>query len=203
VLITFEGIDGCGKSTQINKLSAWLKRQGIAHHLFREPGGTDLSESVRELLLHSAGRMDPVTEMLLFSAARSQLVAEKVIPLLERGDLVILDRFFDSTTAYQGYGRGSASPEDIRQLNRLAAHDIQPDCTFYIRVPVELARKRRAGQKEDRMEQETDRFFQRVADGFELLVANDDRFVALDGTRSPEAIHEEVVARVKILAGHV
>src|SRR5690625_1584067 len=96
-LITFEGIDGCGKSTQIALLREYLEKKGIRFSVFREPGGTSLSEQIRTILLHQKGAMNPVTELLLFSAARSQLIREKVIPLLDKGDIVILDRFYDST----------------------------------------------------------------------------------------------------------
>lgn len=100
MLISFEGIDGCGKSTQINLLKNYLKEKGVKFSVFREPGGTEISEKIRSLLLHETDDMDSVTELLLFSAARSQLVTEEILPRIERGEIVILDRFFDSTTAY-------------------------------------------------------------------------------------------------------
>lgn len=199
VLITFEGIDGSGKSTQIRLLTEWLRTRKIPFHLFREPGGTELSEQIRELLLHSSGPMDPVTELLLFSAARSQLVAERLIPLLKRGDLVILDRFFDSTIAYQGYGRESAGPDEIHRLNHLAAHGLLPDLTIYLRISPTLARARRAEEADDRLEREEDSFFDRVAQGFDQLAEQSDRIVTLDGERPAEKIHRDVVRLVSSL----
>src|SRR5690625_1570882 len=115
-LITFEGIDGCGKSTQISLLREYLEIKGVHFSVFREPGGTSLSEQIRTILLHEKGAMNPVTELLLFSAARSQLIREKVIPLLEKGDIVILDRFYDSKLVYQCFARETV---DIRNINDL------------------------------------------------------------------------------------
>ncbi|MEX2585892.1 MAG: dTMP kinase [Balneolaceae bacterium] len=199
VLVTFEGIDGSGKSTQIRLLTEWLRDRKIPFHLFREPGGTELSEQIRELLLHSSGPMDPVTELLLFSAARSQLVAERLIPLLKRGDLIILDRFFDSTIAYQGYGRESASPDEIHRLNHLVSHRLRPDLTIYLRISPALARSRRAEEADDRMEREEDSFFERVALGFERLAEQSDRIVSLNGERPVEEIHRDVVRLMRSL----
>ena len=197
MLITFEGIDGCGKSTQIDLLTERLKREKIEYHLFREPGGTEVSEEVRKLLLHSRAPMDPVTELLLFSAARSQLIAEKVRPLIEKGNVVILDRFYDSTIAYQGYGRQSASPEQISRLNTLASHGLVPDCTIYLRVSPEVGRQRRDGMKQDRMEREKMEFFERVAEGFEQLAREEARIVVIDGTLSPDQVHLQIVKHLE------
>jgi dTMP kinase len=192
VLITFEGIDGCGKSTQIQLLREYLEIVGIDYHVFREPGGTALSEEIRNLLLHSTGEMDPVTELLLFSAARSQLIAEKVKPLLERGEVVILDRFYDSTTAYQGYGRQSADPEKIMELNRIASHGCVPDITFYLKIDPELAAERTRDGVKDRMERSGDGFFKKVIEGYEKLAEQEKRFVVIDASQSPKAIHDAV-----------
>lgn len=193
LLITFEGIDGCGKSTQIDLLKDWLTQSDIPFSVFREPGGTKLSEKIRDLLLNSKDKMDPATELLLFSAARSQLIAEKVKPRLAAGELVILDRFYDSTTAYQGYGRQSASLEQIESLNRLAGHDLVPDITFYLKIDPEEAEKRTAGAAKDRMESAGQRFFRDVARGFDLLAEENPRFMTLDATQTPEAIHSQIV----------
>lgn len=192
MLITFEGIDGCGKSTQIGLLKDWMAENEIRYSLFREPGGTDLSEKIRALLLDSKGDMNPVTELLLFSAARSQLISEKVKPLLEAGELVILDRFYDSTTAYQGYGRRSASLEQIDVLNRLAGHNLVPDITFYLKIAPEEAEKRTAGTIKDRMENEGVYFFEAVSDGFDRLADNNPRFIVLDASLTPDKIHSQV-----------
>jgi dTMP kinase len=192
VLITFEGIDGCGKSTQIELLKQFLENEDIEYHIFREPGGTELSEQIRNLLLHSSAAMDPVTELLLFSAARSQLISEKVTPLLEKGKIVILDRFYDSTTAYQGYGRESADPEKIMELNKIASHGLEPDITFYLRLDPETAAQRTEGSEKDRMEKSGRIFFRKVSEGYDRLAEQEDRFVILDATNPPEVIHGKV-----------
>src|SRR6056297_3621849 len=142
MLITFEGIDGSGKSTQIDLLRQYLKKKGLRVEVFREPGGTDVSEMIRGMLLNPEIDIDPVTELLLFSSARSQLVSEKVLPLLKEEVIVILDRFFDSTTAYQGFGRQSLPIKQIQQINSIATHDLTPDITFYYRLGREEAADR-------------------------------------------------------------
>lgn len=196
MLITFEGIDGCGKSTQIELLASYYKKNGTACSVFREPGGTELSEKIRHLLLHDTREMDPVTELLLFSAARSQLVAEEITPRLKKGEVVILDRFYDSTTAYQGYGRGSAGLEQIESLNRLATHDTVPDITFYLKIDPEIADKRNPNRKKDRMESSGRKFFSRVCEGYnELSKAR--RFEVIDGSLPPEEIHAQILERIK------
>jgi len=193
VLITFEGIDGCGKSTQIQLLQDLLKRNNIDCVVFREPGGVRISERIRELLLDSANEIDPVTEMLLFSSARSQLVAEKIIPALEDDIVVILDRFYDSTTAYQGFGRESVEMEKIRLLNEIASHGITPDVTYYLSLPYDEARKRRNGRGEDRMEQSGDRFFEKVISGFEKMAEQEPRIIRISALQQPSMIHAELV----------
>lgn len=193
MLISFEGIDGCGKSTQIKLLKSYFQNRELSYHIFREPGGTEISERVRSLLLHETDEMDPVTELLLFSAARSQLIREKVIPLLNENNIVLLDRFYDSTTAYQGYGRESASIEAINTLNEIASHSISPDITIYLKILPEEADKRTQSTKKDRMEISGLEFFKRVADGYDKIAANEKRVQVIDATQSPGKIHEEIV----------
>lgn len=192
MLISFEGIDGCGKSTQIELFKRYLDENKIKYSVFREPGGTRLSESIRRLLLHETEEMNPVTELLLFSAARSQLISEKVIPLVKKGEVVILDRFFDSTTAYQGYGRQSATLNSIHSLNKLAAHGLRPNITFYLAVDVKEAEKRTQGGEKDRMESAGSDFFNKVRRGYEELAKKEKRFVRVDAMKSPEAIHQQI-----------
>ncbi len=192
MLITFEGIDGCGKSTQIRLLEQWLRENNIHFSLFREPGGTNLSETIRSMLLNSGVDMNPVTELLLFSAARSQLISEKVKPLLEEGRVVILDRFYDSTTAYQGYGRNSAALDQIEALNKLAGHNLVPDITFYLKIELEEAERRTRNDSKDRMEKSGREFFQKVIDGFDRISKNNPRFQILDATLPPDMIHNQV-----------
>src|SRR5690554_846824 len=130
MLITFEGIDGSGKSTQIKLLKEKLVKLGFRTEVFREPGGTKVSELIRSILLNPDLDVDPVSELLLFSAARAQLTSERVKPLLKEGVIVILDRFYDSTVSYQGYGRESLAIEQIHQINKIATGNLIPDLTF-------------------------------------------------------------------------
>jgi len=191
-LITFEGIDGCGKSTQIALLREYLEKKGVHFSVFREPGGTSLSEQIRTILLHEKGAMNPVTELLLFSAARSQLIREKVIPLLEKGDIVILDRFYDSTLAYQGYAREAVEISKIKELNALAAHGLVPDLTFYLKISPEMAATRIGGQEKDRMEKEGVHFFEKVAEGYDRISEEESRFKVLDASASREEVFKKV-----------
>lgn len=192
MLITFEGIDGSGKSTQINLLEEFLKKEGHSVEVFREPGGTKISEQIRTLLLDASQKIDPVTELLLFSSARSQLVTEKVLPLLEKDTVVILDRYFDSTTAYQGYGRQSVSIEDINEINEIASHGRSPDLTFYLRISLEEARERTAFEQKDRMELSGDEFYKNVITGFDELAETEERFFTLDGTAPKQQVHQQI-----------
>lgn len=197
MLITFEGIDGSGKSTQIELLQTYLKKEGHEVRVFREPGGTDVSEMIRGMLLNPEIDIDPVTELLLFSSARSQLVAEKLLPLLEKEVVVILDRFFDSTTAYQGYGRKSIPIDQIKQINEVATHKLIPDITFYLRLSLEEATERTRQFEKDRMELSGDSFFKRVFDGFEHLAKTEDRFKIIDADKDIQSIHKQILINLK------
>ncbi|MEX0593705.1 MAG: dTMP kinase [Balneolaceae bacterium] len=191
MLITFEGIDGSGKSTQIQRLASWLRKEDVTVRTLREPGGTGVSEKIRKLLLHHPEPMDSVTELLLFSAARSELVRQQVLPALERGEVVLLDRFYDSTLAYQGYGRKAASLQQIHALNELASHGCKPDLTVYLRLTPGQAVQRLKGEP-DRMERSGDHFFERVVDGFDALALEEDRFRVVDAFRSVEEVEKEI-----------
>jgi len=192
LLITFEGIDGCGKTTQINNLTEYLKSRSLQVTVFREPGGTVLSEKIRDLLLHETDEMDFRTELLLFSAARSQLVVEKVIPLLNKGELVILDRYYDSTVAYQGYGRNSIQIDHVHFLNKLATHNTIPDITFYLSISPDIASKRTQNSQKDRMEKAGTAFFERVKNGYDLLAEKNDRFITIDSSRDPDTVFQDI-----------
>lgn len=198
MFISFEGIDGSGKSTQIALLKEKLVQLGKTVQVFREPGGTDLSEQIRELLLNTDVEISPVSETLLFSAARAQLVEEKVIPALSRGEYVILDRFFDSTTAYQGYGRESLSIDQINVINRVASQQREPDCTFYLRLELEESIARRKDQSDDRMEKSGTAFFERVIKGFDELARTKSRFKTIDASKELEAIHLEILQHLNL-----
>lgn len=199
MLITFEGIDGSGKSTQARLLYTHFERQGYAPLLVREPGGTVLSERVRALLLDPEAEITPRAELLLFSAARAQLVQEVVRPALDRGRIVIADRFYDSTTAYQGAGRRLADAEWLRTFHAFVTGGLAPDRTYFIDVPLETAAARR-GSDRDRMEGAGDDFFERVRTAYQRLAEREpERMVALDGRRPVEALHAEIVRDVEHL----
>lgn len=199
MFITFEGIDGSGKSTQITHLRDHLEGKGVEVEVFRDPGGPEVSEKVRDILLNPNYEVDPVTELLLFSAARSQLVAEEVLPALEAGSVVILDRFYDSTTAYQGYGRASLPPGEIDRINRIASHKRRPDLTIYMKVSLEEAKKRMGEKHRDRMEQSGDSFFQKVIAGFDEMSTREERFFTVDATQPPEKVQQQIWTHVQSL----
>lgn len=197
MFITFEGIDGSGKSTQIANLKEAFERVGAEVKVFRDPGGTKVSEKVRDILLNPNFDIDPVTELLLFSSARSQLVAEKVLPALDKGCIVILDRFYDSTTAYQGYGRASVSLEEVHRLNSIASHKRAPDLTIYMKIPLDEAKKRMKDKQKDRMEQAGDSFFEKVIKGFNSLSKQDDRFYTVDATQAAQQVRKQIWTHVE------
>lgn len=196
MFITFEGIDGSGKSTQIKKLKKRLEQEGAMVKVFRDPGGPVVSEKVREILLNPDYDIDSVTELLLFSAARSQLMAESVLPSLEEGSVVILDRFYDSTTAYQGYGRESIPLDEIQKMNRIASHKHPPDLTIYMKISLEDAKKRMATTK-DRMELSGDQFYQKVIEGFNKIAESEDRFITVDATKAEDKVHDRIWEHIR------
>jgi len=197
MLITFEGIDGSGKSTQIQLLKTFIEANlGRNVVVYREPGGNIVSEKIRSLLLDTDFEIQPVTEMLLFSAARAQLVADDVMPNLKNGSIVILDRFYDSTTAYQGYGRGAAPINEIHALNHFAALGLKPDVTFYLRLDLEEAQLRRSGDEKDRMERSGNAFYEKVIQGFDEMAKQESRFCVLDASLSKEEIHRLITEKV-------
>ncbi len=188
MLITFEGIDGSGKSTQAKRLYEYLKARGYKVSLYRDPGSTPLAEKIRELLL--SFEMDQTTELLLFESARSSLVWERIFPDLKEGKIVILDRFIDSTTAYQGYGR-EINLGTVSILNHIAIRGRKPDITFLLNVPLEVALERIKGKKtrfEDRD------YLRKVRDAY-ILMANQERerIVLLDGNRGVERVFEDIL----------
>jgi dTMP kinase len=204
LFITFEGSEGCGKSTQVKRLAARLTSEGRKFILTREPGGTAIGEKIRDLLQFAPEgfAMRPETELLLFEASRSQLVRELIEPALENDDIVISDRFFDSTTVYQGVARRLA-PESVAQLNRFAVGDCVPDLTFLLDLDVATARARmlrrvRPIAAVDRMEQQPLEFYQRVCAAYlELAKAEPDRVQLVDGSRTVDEIEREIWAAVQ------
>tara|TARA_R110000868_G_scaffold396971_1_gene669414 strand:+ start:928 stop:1533 length:606 start_codon:yes stop_codon:yes gene_type:complete len=196
MLITFEGIDGSGKSTQIVLLKEKLISSGKKVKVYREPGGTEVSEQIRSLLLNPEIEIDSITELLLFSSARSRLISEKVLPALERGEIVILDRFYDSTTAYQGYGRESLPLDQIQHINEVASHHKSPDLTFYLRLSLDESNSRRSHLSKDRMERAGEEFFKKVISGFDELARNEARFVVIDASKSIDEIHARILKSI-------
>jgi len=194
LFITFEGIDGCGKTTQIEMLSDDLKKDGIPFVLIREPGGTSIGEKIRTILLDKANSgMDERTELLLYEAARAQIVRERIIPELRSGKVVICDRFYDSTIAYQGYARGLDLSE-IDFLNNWSAAGIKPDITFLLDLDEETAYRRRHGRsdEEDRLEAEGLSFMKKVREGYLSRSKEDTRFQVLDALKTPEEIYQQI-----------
>lgn len=198
-LISFEGIDGSGKSTQARKLYEFLKEEGYEVSLYRDPGSTPLAEQIRELIINYA--MDPITELLLFESARSSLVWEKIFPDLTSGKIVIVDRFIDSTTAYQGYGR-EINLGTVSILNHIATRGRKPDLTFILNLPLELALQR---LKEQKTKFEEPNYLKRVRDGYlQIFYSEKERDIRLiDASRSEEEVFEEIKAitleRLKVL----
>ena len=194
--ITFEGSEGCGKSTQVQRLAARLKKLGIPFLVTREPGGTTIGETIRELLQFAPhnSNMRPETELLLFEASRSQLVRETIKPALDRGVCVITDRFFDSTTVYQGAAR-CLDREIVERLNAFVVGDCVPDITFVLDVDATTAESRmqKKPRKVDRMEQEPAEFYERVRRGYrDLATREPNRIVLIDGSPNADGIENEI-----------
>jgi len=208
LFISFEGIDGAGKSTHIEGLSALFRAQGRSVVLTREPGGTPLSEQLRERVLHDA--MDPLTEALLMFAARQEHIVQVIEPALARGDVVLCDRFTDATFAYQGGGRGFdwATLESLERLVQCRpgqAHLLQPDLTIWFDLPPEIAAQRLVQARvPDKFEAQPVTFFERVRSGYARRLAQDpDRFALINANQARQAVWLEVEAAVtKLLAKH-
>ena len=196
--ITFEGIDGCGKSTQARLLLEHMNNSGVETILVREPGGTNISESIREILLHSSssGQMSDRTESLLMTASRAQLTQEVIIPNMDQGKFVIADRYSDSTLAYQGGGR-NLDIEWLIELNNYATFTLLPDITFFVDIRPEEALRRLDNDK-DRIEGEGIEFQTRVRKTYhELAERFNDRYVILDGYGERGDIHRMVLNEMK------
>lgn len=204
MFITFEGIDFCGKSTQVGLLRDYLLEQKKNVHLIREPGGTEISEKIREILLDKKNNaMVMETEIFLFSASRAQLVREVIRPYLQKGYYVISDRFHDSSTAYQGFGRG-LSVDAILNIHNLAIGKTIPDITFFIDIPNEIAMARKkniAHSDLDRIEVSDNTFYERVREGYLYLAGKEKRFRVIDGTQNIKQINENIINEIKSLEG--
>lgn len=202
LFITFEGPDASGKTTQIDLLRRRLSDSGLDPVVTREPGGTPVGEKIRNILLdrENAGKITPETEMLLYAASRAQHVAEVIKPALEAGRIVISDRFYDSSEAYQGYARGLG--DIVRVVNEPAVGGIKPDVTFLLMTSSADVKERRSESEYDRMDAESEAFKRRVAEGFEAIAERDSgRVVRIDGRRSIEDIAAEIAEVTGRLTG--
>ena len=199
LFITFEGGDGSGKSTQIEKLKDYLENNGFNVVLTREPGGTKISEDIREIILDSRNtEMSDMTETLLYAAARAQLVEQVIRPAVERGDMVICDRFVDSSMAYQAYGRGLG--DIVWDINKNAVGDCMPNLTILLRLDPEAGMGRISGRKQDRIELSSSDFHRRVYEGYLALEKRfPDRIKGIDASRGIEEISEEIINIVQDL----
>lgn len=193
MFITFEGPDGSGKTTQARLFAEHLEASGYAVLFTREPGGTPISEQIREVILSKRNwAMQNETEALLFSAARAQIVAELIRPALAAGKIVVCDRYADSTLAYQGYGLG-LDLDALRAITRFATGGLVPDLTFYVDVPVEVGLARRHRGETNRLDQKAIAYHARVREGFlALMRAEPHRWVVIDGTCSIEQVQQAI-----------
>lgn len=191
-LITFEGIDGSGKSTQARLLEKHLTESGYSVRLLREPGGTSIGERIRSILLDTAHTdMVPRAEVFLYLAARAQITASVIIPALEQGDIVIMDRYLDSTTVYQGYARG-LGVDEMKKLNAFATYNVIPDLTFVVDCDPTTAYSRLSGSP-DRLESEGLSFMEKVREGFlSLCESEGERMVLIDGGLDVDVIADSI-----------
>lgn len=194
LFITFEGADGTGKSTQIAKTADYLKEADCDVVITREPGGSRISEMIRDILLDPDNKeMTPETEALLYAAARAQHVKEQILPSLADGKTVICDRYVDSSLAYQGHARGLGM-DKIFEINKLATKDIMPDITFYLDLPIKTALDRRGSQRPfDRMEQNGTEFMELVSQGYKILAKqNKGRIFVIDAGGTQQDVFKKI-----------
>jgi len=199
MLITFEGTEGCGKTTQINLLYEYLLSEGYGVVKTREPGGTPVGESIREILTHKVKEINSLTELFLMMAMRAQHIEDVIAPALKDNKIVLCDRFFDATYAYQGFGRG-IDIHIIDYINRLATKGIVPDLTVFIDIDVEEGLRRKSEEKGqmDRFEDEDLSFHKRIKEGYWMLSReNSSRFFIVDGSKDIQIIHSIIRKRVE------
>jgi dTMP kinase len=202
MFISFEGIDFCGKSTQIELLKDYLIDKGKKVEVLREPGGTEISEKIRKILLDNKNKnLEAEAELFLFSASRAQLVREKIRPYIEKGIYVISDRFHHSSTAYQGHGRG-IPVETVNEIHKLAIGETIPDITFYIDIPVGVAnerKKKKSKGKLDRIEMADIEFYNRVRNGYLEMAKQEERVRVIDGTQTIENIQNQIISEFELI----
>jgi dTMP kinase len=205
MFISFEGLDGCGKSTQATLLAEKLRKQNYMVECFREPGGTEISERIREILLDKKHLgMSQMTELFLFSAARAQLVSQVIKPTLLDSKIVICDRYVDSTTAYQGYGRGLRLGA-VKTINTVATYGVLPEVTFFIDVPIDeiIERRHKSGVAIDRMESGGREFYEKVRQGYlELVKEEPKRVLLFDGSRPIDVVQDDIWKEVSARLPH-
>ncbi|MEO0071239.1 MAG: dTMP kinase [candidate division WOR-3 bacterium] len=196
--ITFEGIEGSGKSTQAQLLTDYLRKRGYEVEFSREPGGTEIGERIREILLDPGLKgMEPRTELFLYLASRNQVVREKVLPALQKGKIVVLDRFADSSIAYQGYARGLGE-KLVARWNKIVTGGLRPHLTIFVDVPVAVGQKRKKNGALDRLEQEGVNFHERVREGYLRLARRaPKRIKIVTGSRPVEEIFTEICGLVE------
>jgi dTMP kinase len=209
--ITFEGLDGSGKSTQMGLLARRLREMGRDVLVTAEPGGTEIGEQIRRILLDRANAgLRPVAELLLYFASRAQNVEEMILPALERGQIVLSDRFTDSTLVYQGFGR-DLGEETVAVLDRIACRGLKPDLTIYLDIDLETSLERARARNralegerrvETRMDEQSAEFYRKVREGYQLLARREPgRFRTIDGRRPPECVAADVWRAVEPVLG--
>jgi len=199
IFITLEGPDGSGKSTQVENIKSYFANKRREVVVSREPGGTLISEKLRSIVLDNANaEMDDITEMFIYAAARAQHVAEKIRPALERGAVVICDRFVDSSIAYQGYGRNLGN--QVSEVNRYATGGLEPDITFFMDLDPEVGRARIDKDVRDRLEQQKLDFYYRVYEGYKALCDKyPERVVRIDASKTIDEIKEDIYSKLEAL----
>ncbi|MBO8160976.1 MAG: dTMP kinase [Thermosipho sp. (in: Bacteria)] len=196
MFIAFEGLDGCGKSTQLDLLFQYLKTAGKKVIKVREPGSTEIGEKIRAILLDRNLNINERTELLLFLASRAQLVEEIIKPALNEGYFVLVDRFADSSVAYQG-GARNLGIENVEFLNTFATNNIFPDLVFFIDIPVEIALKRISKKNKDRLENEGKAFLEKVRNSYLYLSNKRENFITINGEKTVEEIFEEIKSHIQ------
>ncbi|MBS3787967.1 dTMP kinase [Candidatus Bipolaricaulota bacterium] len=196
-LIVFEGLDGSGTTTQSGLLANYLKEKGYSVLEIEEPGGTTLGRAVRDLLLGDHGMdIKPLSELFLYEVSRAQLVREKIIPELEKGTVIISDRFAISSVAYQGHGRGIPIDE-VKALNAVALDGVEPDATIFLDIDLEERDKRSSGEKPDRIEKEAREFYKRVREGYLEEIRSMDEAILINGSLPKKEISRRVISRLQ------
>lgn len=199
IFITLEGPDGAGKSTQIENIKSYFENAGREVVVSREPGGTPISEKLRNIVLDNGNaEMDDITEMFVYAAARAQHVSEKIRPALDKGSVVVCDRFVDSSIAYQGYGRNLG--DQVGEVNRYATCGLEPDVTFFMDLDPEIGRSRIGKDVRDRLEQQKLDFHYRVYEGYKAICEKyPERVVRIDATRTIDEIKEDIYSKLEDL----